>query len=302
MGKRSGVAFRVVRTPAMARSVTRSGNRPHTKPRTVRPTIGKRGCPNWCAEEDLRLAMAVRVRPLLSWMQIAQLVGSRNADACQGRSARTKLESERLTRPGPAPGTARRPKAGAKPARNRSFADRLDAAAGFDGTPVEPMALDPALDAFELEPWCVFPDFGIDVASTLLHDTAARDSSAPDHGLLAREELPAEPAAAAESSFTISFREPPVAHEDEGPILRIARMALSTRLGDLGARRTLSMSYKDLWGFDSVRRLPKAPPPVVPTPAPAPRITDYWTKRRAVPHTKTPATTPAMLDPPTTPA
>ena len=262
--------FRLARTPLMAASVTRSRGRKHAPP----PPIRKRGLPTWQEDEDTRLRLATQVRPELTWDQIAQVVSSRESVACQRRASRLGLLSAHTGRrigvlrgaapPAPAPAPAVKRKARASPT---PLIHRLNEAAGFDGLPVEPL------------PFETVPPLQRDVGSFEGIDLASLDAL-PDLEELSQpppQPAPAPPPAPPPSRFVVSFREPPVADLSvEGPIEEMARTALSCVLLGPGRGRSLSLSYQDLWG-----RAPHAPHKS--HKSPAPRLTDYWTKRRPIP-------------------
>ena len=270
--------FRLARAPLMAASVTRSRNRKHAPP----PPIRKRGLPNWQEDEDTRLRLATQVRPELTWDQIAQVVSSRESVACQRRASRLGLLSAHTGRrvgairgaaaptPTPTPTSTPAPavKRKARPALAPApLIGRLNEAAGFDGLPVEPLLFETA------------PPLQRDVGSFEGFNLVSLDAL-PDLDELSPPPQPQPPPAPppppppAPSRFVVSFREPPVADPSaEGPIEEMARTALSCVLLGPGRGRSLSLSYQDLWGRT----------PHVPHKSPAPRLTDYWTKRRPIP-------------------
>lgn len=208
----------------------------------VEPEPTKRAFTNWTPEEDVRLKAALEVVPALSWIEVAEFVGTRNDSMCRSRARRTERNQAKApfqdsdtppTSPLPTPVASVVPSVVSSPI--------------FDVCPPSPLS--DSLDAFMLD----LPD----------------DLEPPPTGLIAVEELPKEPPPPPNVRIVSISKEAAAQKIIDGPILRLALKAKLEFFNSPG----LSLSYADLWKRDP-KRAPKAASPM-PT-----KITDYWARKR----------------------
>jgi len=205
----------------------------------VEPEPTKKPINAWTPEEDERLRAALGAEPPLSWIQVAQAVGTRNDSMCRSRARRTE---------------------GRKP----RFQDHDTPPTSPPTSPLPSPLPSPLLDMCPSSPLAdSFDTFMLDMSE---------DLEPPLDGLIAVEKLPDEPPP---PKFRVGISKGgTVTKTPEGPILQLA---LKAKLGFFNSPG-LSLSHKDLWGFDTWRRIPNRPAKVVTT-MPT-KITDYWARKR----------------------
>jgi len=212
----------------------------------IEPEPTKRAFTNWTPEEDDRLKAALETMPTLSWIKVAEIVGTRNDSMCRSRARRNERNQAKAhfqdsdtppTSPLPTPVTSPVPSSIPSPVPSPIF-----------GTcPPSPLA--GSLDAFILD--------------------LSEELEPPPDGLIAVEELPKEPPPPPRVSIVSISKEAAAQKIIDGPILKLA---LKTKLEFFNSPG-LSLSYADLWKRDPKRVSRVAPP--MPT-----KITDYWARKR----------------------
>lgn len=233
-------------------------------------SLAARRCNRWSDDEDARLKMALVVEPALTWDQVAQIVGTRNASMCNSRASRRHIR-EAVS-------------GGTLPPR-RPFKH------------VAPQTL-PSDDTFLLD---------FDIESMKLPQSEHAMRVLTDHELLQEFDLHYGEKAlesnesidddfqmpSSKGSFTVRIADASSAADlADGPVLRAA---VSMTLGSLGGRN-LSFTYADWKRREPRGGAPRGRGPQAPaTPVLAGKITDFWARRKAAPAPKPIVAAPRLV-------
>ena len=184
----------------------------------VDPEPAKRAFTSWTPEEDGRLKAALETVPALSWIEIAEVVGTRNESMCRSRARRTERnQAKAYFQDSDTPPTSPLPTPVLLPVPSPIFG----------ACPSSPLA--DSLDAFMLD--------------------LSEDLEPPPDGLIAVEELPKEPPPPPRVSIVSISKEVAAQKIIDGPILKLARKVKLEFFNSPG----LSLSYADLWKRDPNR-------------------------------------------------